>query len=46
MVCSSLPVMRAAHRIYEHAGFERVPGRDWSPRPGVELLAFAISFDA
>jgi len=46
VVCSSLPVMRAAHRIYEHVGFERVPGRDWSPRPGVELLAFAISFDS
>ena len=34
VVCSSLPVMRAAHRIYEHAGFERVPERDWSPRAG------------
>ena len=45
VVCSSLPVMRAAHRIYENVGFERVPERDWSPLPGVELLAFAISFD-
>jgi ribosomal protein S18 acetylase RimI-like enzyme len=45
VVCSSLPVMRAAHRIYAHVGFERVPERDWSPVPGVELLAFAISFD-
>jgi ribosomal protein S18 acetylase RimI-like enzyme len=45
VVCSSMPVMRAAHRIYEHVGFERVPERDWSPVPGVELLAFAISFD-
>ena len=45
VVCSSLPVMRAAHRIYERVGFERVPERDWSPRPGVDLLAFAIAFD-
>ena len=45
VVCSSLPVMRAAHRIYAHLGFERVPARDWSPVPGVELLAFAISFN-
>jgi ribosomal protein S18 acetylase RimI-like enzyme len=45
VVCSSLPVMRAAHRLYERVGFERVPERDWSPVPGVELLAFAISFD-
>ena len=43
VVCSSLPAMRAAHRIYEHVGFERVPERDWSPVPGVDLLAFAIS---
>jgi GNAT superfamily N-acetyltransferase len=45
VVCSSLPVMRAAHRIYERVGFERVHKRDWSPEPGVELLAFAISFE-
>ena len=44
VVCSSMPVMRAAHHIYERVGFERVPERDWSPVPGVELLAFAISF--
>ena len=45
VVCSSLPVMRAAHRLYERAGFERAPERDWSPVAGVDLLAFAISFD-
>jgi ribosomal protein S18 acetylase RimI-like enzyme len=42
IVCSSLPEMRAAHRIYERAGFRRAPERDWSPVPGVDLLAFAI----
>jgi ribosomal protein S18 acetylase RimI-like enzyme len=45
VVCSSLPEMRAAHRIYERLGFRRVPQRDWSPIPGVELLAFAVSLD-
>ena len=45
MVRPSLPVMRAAHRLYERAGFARAPERDWSPVAGVELLAFAISFD-
>jgi GNAT superfamily N-acetyltransferase len=44
VVCSSLPEMRAAHRIYERAGFRRAPARDWSPVPGVELLAFALAF--
>ena len=42
IVCSSQPAMRAAHRIYERLGFTRDPQRDWSPLPGVELLAFAL----
>jgi predicted N-acetyltransferase YhbS len=44
VVCSSLPEMRAAHRIYERVGFTRAPERDWSPVPGVELLAFALAW--
>jgi GNAT superfamily N-acetyltransferase len=44
VVCSSLPEMRAAHRVYERLGFRRAPERDWSPAPGVELAAFAIAF--
>jgi ribosomal protein S18 acetylase RimI-like enzyme len=42
IVCSSQPAMRAAHRIYAKLGFTRDPDRDWSPLPGVELLAFAL----
>ena len=34
--------MRAAHAVYRRAGFERAPERDWSPVPGVELLAFTL----
>lgn len=30
----------AAHRLYRRLGFERLPERDWSPRPGVRLLAY------
>ena len=40
VVLSSLAEMTAAHRIYERAGFVRVPGRDWTPVPGVDLIAF------
>ena len=29
-----------AHRFYEQLGFTRLPERDWSPREGVNLLAF------
>jgi ribosomal protein S18 acetylase RimI-like enzyme len=46
IVCSSLAEMRAAHRIYERLGFRRVPERDWSPVPGVALLAFAVALRA
>jgi ribosomal protein S18 acetylase RimI-like enzyme len=46
VVCSSQPEMRAAHVIYERLGFRRVPERDWSPVPGVDLLAFALSLRA
>jgi GNAT superfamily N-acetyltransferase len=46
VVCSTLPGMRRAHRSYKRLGFRRVPERDWSPEEGVELLAFAISFEA
>ena len=41
LVCSSQPAMRAAHRVYERLGFRRAPERDWSPVPGVDLIAFA-----
>ena len=44
VVCSSLSEMRTAHRIYRRVGFRRAPERDWSPVPGVDLLAFALSF--
>ena len=42
VVLSTLPQMRAAHRLYERNGFRRLPDRDWSPRPGVELLAYIL----
>jgi GNAT superfamily N-acetyltransferase len=31
---------QSAHRFYERLGFERLPERDWSPRPGVSLHAY------
>ncbi|MEQ4209750.1 GNAT family N-acetyltransferase [Actinopolymorpha sp. B9G3] len=38
---SSSTAMHAAHRLYERLGFARDPRRDWTPAPGVSLLAFA-----
>ena len=44
MALSSLATMHAAHRIYARLGYEREPGRDWSPVAGVDLLAFSKTF--
>jgi GNAT superfamily N-acetyltransferase len=45
VVCSSQSAMRAAHRVYERLGFARDPERDWSPLPGVQLLAFVLRLE-
>jgi ribosomal protein S18 acetylase RimI-like enzyme len=42
MVLSTDPRMAAAHRLYERLGFTRLPERDWSPLPGVDLLVYAL----
>lgn len=42
VVISSLKEMAAAHRLYARLGFTRLPERDWSPGPGVELVAFGV----
>ena len=42
LALSTQPSMRAAHRIYERMGFERAPERDWSPAPGISLLAYRL----
>jgi len=42
MVISTGDNMTAAHRRYEALGFSRSPDRDWSPLPGVTLLAYRL----
>ncbi len=46
LVLCTEPEMRAAHRLYEQAGFVRLPGRDWSPAPGVTLLVYGLNRSA
>ena len=41
VVLSSSEKMPAAHRLYERLGFTRLPERDWSPVPGIDLRAYA-----
>lgn len=35
--------MSVAHRLYARLGFLRMPERDWSPVPGLRLLAFGTT---
>jgi ribosomal protein S18 acetylase RimI-like enzyme len=39
------PDMKAAQHLYERAGFSRLPDRDWSPEPGVTLLAYTLDLE-
>ena len=41
MVLSTDARMTTAHRLYQRLGFSRLPERDWSPMPGVDLLVYA-----
>ena len=41
---STMDRMTSAHRVYERLGFARSPEDDWSPVPGVVLLAYALRF--
>lgn len=43
VVLCSMREMTSAHRLYQGLGFERVPERDWTPAPGVDLQAFRLS---
>lgn len=45
MVLSTLPDQRAAHRIYERAGFRRDESSDWSPKPDTRLWAFRLTIE-
>lgn len=43
VVLSTSTEMLVAHRMYAGLGFARLPDRDWSPVPGVDLLVFGRS---
>ena len=41
MVLSTGTRMAAAQRLYQRLGFTRLPERDWSPVPGIDLLVYS-----
>jgi ribosomal protein S18 acetylase RimI-like enzyme len=42
LLLSTRPAMTTAEHLYRLAGFTRLPGLDWSPAPGLSLLAFGL----
>ncbi|WP_319459499.1 GNAT family N-acetyltransferase [Micromonospora sp. RTP1Z1] len=42
VICVRSGMAVPAHRLYERLGFVRVPEKDWSPLPGVELLGLRL----
>ena len=45
VVICSMTTMEAAHRVYLRLGFVRDPALDWSPVPGVDLVAFRLDLE-
>jgi ribosomal protein S18 acetylase RimI-like enzyme len=49
LVLATLPAMRTAHRMYEKAGFTRLPERDWAPgdaQSRESLMVFGLRLKA
>ena len=45
VVICARDIAETAHRLYARLGFARIPERDWSPAPGVRLLALTRSVE-
>jgi ribosomal protein S18 acetylase RimI-like enzyme len=43
IVLCTQQTMTAAQRLYQAEGFTRIPGRDWTPVPGMRLLAYSLA---
>ncbi|MFC4021618.1 GNAT family N-acetyltransferase [Micromonospora sp. GCM10011542] len=42
VICVRAGMAAQAHRLYERMGFVRLPEKDWSPAPGVDLLGLRL----
>lgn len=45
LLLSTQPAMTAAQALYRSLGFTRLPELDWTPVPGITLLAFGLPLD-
>ncbi|PZG23618.1 GNAT family N-acetyltransferase [Micromonospora craterilacus] len=46
LICVRDGHAESAHRLYRRRGFVRVPEQDWTPLPGVDLLALRLALTA
>jgi len=46
VVCCVIDWNAPGHRLYLRYGFARAPERDWTPVPGIDLLAYELALDA
>jgi ribosomal protein S18 acetylase RimI-like enzyme len=42
VICTRDDFAQAARRLYQRMGFTRLPDRDWTPVPGVDLIAWTL----
>jgi ribosomal protein S18 acetylase RimI-like enzyme len=45
VVLCSMSTMTSAHRVYRRLGFRRAPDLDWSPLPGIDLIAYRLDLE-
>lgn len=46
VICVRAGFAAPAHRLYQRMGFVRLPEKDWSPVPGVDLLGLRLDLTA
>ncbi|HEX7994518.1 MAG TPA: GNAT family N-acetyltransferase, partial [Streptosporangiaceae bacterium] len=46
VICVRSGMAASAHRLYQRLGFVRIPEKDWSPLPGVDLLGLRLDLTA
>lgn len=46
VICVRSGMAASAQRLYQRLGFVRVPAKDWSPLPGVDLLGLRLDLTA
>ncbi|MCT2281888.1 GNAT family N-acetyltransferase [Micromonospora chalcea] len=46
VICVRAGMAANAHRLYDRLGFVRLPEKDWSPVPGIDLLGLRLDLTA